>query len=499
MGIRFSAIRGVQPSKKKGVSMKKVLCVVTMMVLTLGLGACSGGSDGTDSTDSTDSTVSISSLTDIPDAQDMFKTNSAASASLIPALKAVSGTPPLLTSITPANADTYFWNGAAAAIAGGTATPDQENAFWGEMNGEPAGEVACRMAQTTGYTMQGILQSATSLCYMKGMPDAIDTGGVSDNTLGITPSNVFDKLAADKLIKVTTNGQDENMGGGDMNVFITVYGSDTVGSDVYKVQLYTCSLDSDTAKQATIITANTSSSAVTVGGTEIAGNTMTIVDLGTDTGEEEGTSVYSSTVSGKLKTASDGSITFDEAADRSALFGFSQGDNLDKSSVLVDADNQITTKDYWIGTYGNDNANTNKVYAIIGFTGENGLTDLRFTEAGVNGVNTSGGNDYEFSGGAEYNEAGYYVTNSSSAYATTVADYGFDTDSFFDDAPTAPSTTSLADYDCSATADADVDMDLTQTAVAAVASACESKMLSNMDFCNSETISDARQALEGGS
>ena len=49
--------------------------------------------------------------------------------------------------------------------------------------------------------------------------------------------NLFDQGATDRVVEVKVTGQEH----GNQNVFIRVYGTNTVGADVYKVSLNMCS------------------------------------------------------------------------------------------------------------------------------------------------------------------------------------------------------------------------------------------------------------------
>jgi len=126
---------------------------------------------------------SLSGLDQLPSASQMLGSSSGSSVSYgvlknpMPGMNIalqVSGTPPKLKELDTTNVDTYFWNGLVAAInTAGTATSSQANQFWGSVNGGPAGHGGCFMAQSVGESFGRILQSATSQCYMKRMPAAV--------------------------------------------------------------------------------------------------------------------------------------------------------------------------------------------------------------------------------------------------------------------------------------------------------------------------------------
>lgn len=479
--------------------MKKILGILMVCFLGIGAYGCgsSGSITGTDD-DGSDLTSSLDSLSDIPDSAEMFTENSSASSSISAmsvkdlALKAVSGTPPLLKNISSGNVDDYFWGGMIADITGaGSATEGERMIFWGEGDdGSAGGELGCRMAQTTGYTMQQIISSGISLCYMKSMPEAVGDDNITDHSdLGVTAANVFDRSTADKLVKVNSTGGSEEMGG-DQEIFLKVYGTDTVGSNIYKVEIWMCADEATEAHQYNVITANLSSSAVSVGDTSYAANSITVQDAGNHNfgGSPES---MTSTVTGTLKVASDGSIAYDESAERTASFQMSSSNFAMKSQIVVSGENQITTREYMVM----DGGCTNKVYALIGFSGAS-FDELRFSEAGTKGQSICDEGTFDFGGGVQFQDL-VYNKSSSSSYATTANSFDFSSDSFYDSEPGTVSV-DTSSYSCSESPDVEVAMDMAADAVSTLAASCEGKMMQNMNWCDGEGVQAVRSIIMSG-
>jgi len=176
------------------------------------------------------------SVGNLPSASSMAKTNAASAAALF-SNRAVSGaaSAPLISSFTDDNVDTYFWGGLLNTVTvAGSATSAQKNAFFGNTVDGPGGMGACQMAQGTAESFSNLLQSANSMCYMKGL-----ISGPTGVTVDVgTAATLFDSAATDKIIKVAVSGM---QGQSAMNVFFKVYGTNTVTSDVYKADLWMCS------------------------------------------------------------------------------------------------------------------------------------------------------------------------------------------------------------------------------------------------------------------
>lgn len=453
---------------------KFVVPILAVMVLAYGCGS------STSSTSSTGTlSTALTSLSDVPNSSDMFAANTASAnlSAKAEATPAVSGTAPILTTITEATADTYFWNGIVAAInAAGVATAAQISQFWGETEGGAGGEGACRMAQSVGYMMENIINGQTSLCYMKNMPNATSGVGIVSGT-GITAANLFDRGATAKIVNVQVTDPVR----GSENIFIRVYGSDTVGTTGYQTDLWFCETGATTAKHYELVDIDTSA------------GTLSTTSAGTETfGGSENT--WLSTISGYLTTDASDNVIFDPTHDRTATHQFNSAMyGASKVTLTVSSANQITSKSYDIFTDPSGGSScSNKVYALANFTGA-ALSDLRFTDAGYSGTSVCGGYTGTFSGGTEFQDTFYKATNTSTL-ATTAEAFVFADDSFFATAPATP-TLGTDSYSCSVTPDAVVTMDMSDSVVAAIAATCEGERLENMNWCDSTDIQAARQII----
>ena len=95
----------------------------------------------------------------------------------------VVGTPPVLVDIPGQAIKDLFWQpGVIDALAAGTATPEQCGQFFaGSQDGTSGGLGACHMAESVGYSFDGILRGDNSLCYMRRCPTPanVAAGGVT--------------------------------------------------------------------------------------------------------------------------------------------------------------------------------------------------------------------------------------------------------------------------------------------------------------------------------
>lgn len=203
----------------------KYACIPILILMTM-LVSCGSSSNNTNAEGGD---THISALGSIPDMSTLV--NNTESDTSLSALRAVSGTPPILADIDESNVDTYFWDGLLAEIsAAGSATQEQANAYWG-------GEGRCRMAQATGFSFQEMLSAGISLCYMKNAPEAssgvaIVSGSVTD------PTQIFNQQAYTFTVKVESTGQVDTP---DQNIFIRVYGTaSSPGHEGYATDLWFC-------------------------------------------------------------------------------------------------------------------------------------------------------------------------------------------------------------------------------------------------------------------
>lgn len=421
---------------------------------------------GKDDAAATTSAVGEVKLSDLPSASSMIKTNSGSSARLssgrTDSAYAVSGTAPLI-GVLGSNPDQYFWNGLVATI-NAKSTPysttisnAEKDQFWGVTTGGPGGSGACYMAQSVGEAFGRMLESGTTLCYMKGISSA--AGGITVSAG--TQADIFQQTEADKLVKIAVTG------GFTMDVWVKVSGTNSVTSDAYKLQLHFC-------EGSTVTGAET-----------LEVNKATGVYTSSSSNSESGF-IGSSVVTAYLKKEN-GSVIFDAGKNRSAVAHYSGPWGKFKSDLIINSSNQIISKMRSSSSYGSD-----KVYAIAGFAGSS-LKTLQFLEAGFKGV--SGGSGYadqSYSGGTEWKDTFYAAADN--ALKTTASAVDFTADPFYSESLTAP-TVDLTGYSCSLTPDITVGMDFTSAAVAAVQTTCEGDRFNDYSMCDGTAVRNAETKI----
>ncbi len=446
------------------------------------LSSCGGGGGG----------VSINGLSGLPDTSQMVSTSSTNSWQRM----ASSGTPPKLTEIgvsnestAAANALRYFWNDdggtptsttdivtwlAAQAPGGGLVTTCGQ--FFEATAGSPGGEVACRMAQTTGYSFQPVIESGTSFCYMKNMPSAVGADNISPR-LG-NPEELFNQQSEDRVVKAIVTGQTGEDAGQDQTVFLKVHGRNSVGSNKYKVTLWFCG-DGETSPN---------------GYEELEVNRTTGAYSAVSAHGDNGN--FTSELSAFLIAGENGTLSFDTTKDRvvqvqNSHDGVCSGNH--KAHVTINSAGEIIVKSYHVNDCGGGDTFSDKNYAIANFTGTS-IADLAFTEGAVKGSGTStggGGGSHEYRGATEFSGS-YYASVTSGTKFETVNAYNFSSDDFYDSAPTTP-TVDASSFSCAQEVQYTVTMDFSEEAVAEIKEDCEGKRLNNMNFCDSETVRDARE------
>lgn len=479
---------GVVRMLKKSLSYQVRLVASSLVVSSLAI--INGCAKATTSSASSSSTLgSDVSLSSLPSISGMVKTNSSSSSARLDlsnlgrdlaSSAASSGTPPILVSIdSVAEADTYFWNGLATTLSSNshTITQDEANQFWGGVDGGVGGGGACYMAQNVGQSFSQMMQSGNSLCYMKKIPTA--ASGVTSTFTGVA-ADTFKQAAADRLVRVDVSGNpggdDQGGGGGSnsqMKVFIKVFGSNNVTSDVYKVRLHFCGESGDPS----------------------------VVDSSEEFIVNKASGVYTSvnqqnnsngkgknSITAALKLDSGGKLVFDPSKERAAEAHY-QSDQWGsfKASIKITAQNQLISKMMNSGSYGSNNN-----YSVADFTGGS-LSELRFLAGGFKGsYSPSGGGDaHSYSGGTEFRDT-HYVSVTSSSLKTTAEAIDFSSDSFYSSLA-APSV-DLSGLTCDATPDAIITMDFNNAGVQAIAQECEGDRLSGDNFrvCDSGVIQTAQ-------
>lgn len=449
---------------------------VVAIVGIIALGRCGGSSSS--------SGVSVSGLNQVPNSSTMVGTSGSSIArglikNYFPInLQTISGTPPDVDSLTTANVDTYFFNGVVATINGysngdwtalsTTAKQTLANQFWGSTTDGPAGNGGCFMAQGTAEAIARVIGAGNSGCYMKGMSAAASGVTITGSTL--TQSQLFERAAADKLIKVQVQNMQEQGQTVNMDVFIKVFGTDSVGGSVYKARLHFC--QNGTQKGYEVLTINE------------ADGTMTSENYDS---QNSGTEKFTGVVTAKLKAGGSG-LVFDKAADREATFNFyktSGGLQHYKGYVKINGSDQIYSKRYFNSTWGK-----NMNYSVASFTGSS-FASLKFNEGAFKGYNLDSSNKaHSYTGAAVFRDT--YYKNTTSDFSSLVSDYAFTSDTHFTD--TTPPTVTLEDS-CSPTVDATVAMNFADTAIAAVKTTCDAERFDNYNMCWGSALQAAQTRL----
>lgn len=454
-----------------------VLFATCASVLTLAQGC------GKSASDSGSGAISDVSIANLPSTSSLIKTNSgdttrSGGVALAPVLRSVSGTAPILTSLSDDNIDQYFWNNLIATIGGGTPNSAQKSEFWGNTIGGPGGMGACQMAQGTGESFSNLISSGGTLCYMKG----ISTGPAGVTIDNGTAATLFSATTEDKVIKITLTGTDG--AGGDMPsvVYFKVYGSNTLGgTDTYKADLWMCKAD-NSIKQIETIT--------------VVKSTGAFSDVSTN---DEGSGHFGqSTLTATLAASGDGALTFDETKDRHFIGKYtgtySGQTNVYKGDLTINSQNQIISKIYRAnnGPWG---SNTDKVSSIASFSGSNFAT-LRFLAAGFKGAstNTYSGhtNSNEYAGGIEFQDTHYVSVNNdlaTSAAEVNLADAFYTTDL----AVPALSTT----HTCNEAPTVNVTMDFSTPSISELRTTCDGERYNNYNMCYGSTVQNIQSRMWG--
>lgn len=380
-------------------------------------------------------------------------------------LQNVEGVPPYLLYIdTSAKVDTFFFNGLIETITdNGSATADEAQEFFGSTDDGPSGQGGCRMAQSVGESIGRMLQSGTSTCYMKGATRAAN--GIT--VTGAEKATLFDQTAEDKNIKVSVvNMGDED----DMFVHIRVYGTNSVGSDVYKVQLFFCSDNVSDPNSREIVTVNRNSGEYTA-----------------EHHKHQGAELGREVVTGYL-TSSGGSIQFDPSKIREANSHWSSTWGTYKGKIQITGEDRIYAWRYNSFTSGMTTG-IDKNYSIADFSGS-GLSTLRFLQAAYKGISKWGADTHNYSGATEYRNT-FYAAAMDNELLPFVTSYSFAGDSFFSSL-TVP-TPNFNDLDCGESVDAEVGMDFSAPAIVDLQATCEADRYDNYSMCWNDDIATAQQ------
>ncbi len=380
----------------------------------------------------------------------------------------VVGVPPTLAAIAAGDPTALFWGpGVVAAIAGGSATPEQCSEFWsGKTDGSSAGLGACRVAGILGEALGRIIQSENSVGYMRGFPTPanVHAGGVAVGS-GTVPGHDITRLfsvppSEDRVVEVQVSGEDK-----DQRVMLRVANADAnaAAGNLYHVDIWFCPLMPGGQVRGVDHLALASTGELTV-----------LENEGNDDG-----SVSVNTVVGWVIGSGPGA-TWDTTKARTADVAWGGPNGTFKSAVEIDGD-EIHTRAWSV--FGGEW----KSYTATRFSGT-GSGDIRF----LSGAFEESGNSQTNTGTAEYREP-QYVAAPGLDLATEVGTVDLATDPFFASAPTMPSVDATG-YSCDTTGDVVVTLDFANPIIAAVKAACEGQRLDGIEFCeNNQSVNAAEQ------
>lgn len=384
--------------------------------------------------------------------------------------------PPLLTDIAQSDISSIFWApGVVDAIASGSASQAQCGQFHdGGKNGESGGMGACHMAESVGFTFENMIQSETSLCYMKNFPSAANlaAGGVTLES-GSFPEEDISKLfsppagSSARIVKVNVTGEPQGEGeedsGGPQTIFIKVYAQDENKNqkNMYAVDLWFCG-ESGESNEYNLISISNS------GKFEMEGSH-----------QGGGDSSYN-VVTGFLAPGSQ-EAAWDTTQKRTAFLYSQRDDGTFKANVEISG-NQILVKQ--IDTFGGSGTQKAKIATV--FSGSSPDT-LRFIEGAFN-ISRGGGDGDDFKGGTKYGNS-YYLSSDDTSVKGKVQSGGFSSDSFY----TSISTDLPArSFSCATTPDIEITLDMSNATMQESVSECENQAFRGMHFCHDNEL--VRQA-----
>lgn len=451
---RFSSRTKYIPAKKvKGSIYKKINSTAARRAACLAI---------------SDSSLGSVSLSELPGADQLVSENT--SSSNITSFS-VSGTPPALPDIPSIGVKSTFYRpGVLESIIAGTASDDQcSELFNSTADGYSGGISACYLTQNVGYSFQNILQSGTTLCYMKNaMTTAMLNAGVIARASGSFPNDNVDDLfstpsgSSSRLVKISFPGDPSS-------IYIKVFGANSNSSNgnTYHFQFYSC--DGSPSAVSEI-----EDSEIKTDGRYISTSSSNRVDEGR---------VSSNRVTAYL-TRTNGELTFDNTRTRTALSTSQANSDKFKSYFELDSSNVIRNKVYDIFS-----SNSRKGYSISKISGSS-ISSLRFLEGANNErhVDLSFGTN-TYTAGVEYRDS-LYVTAPANTYVSELSNVNIDTDEFY--ASIDDVSFDSSGFSCSATPNVAITLNLANPAFSSVQTLCEGIRLDGMDFCNSD--SDLQQA-----
>ncbi|MBX7143440.1 MAG: hypothetical protein K1X79_03240 [Oligoflexia bacterium] len=400
---------------------------------------------------------SASNLSKLPSLANLARAKTSGGAST----SSVSGTPPTLPAIALLSTikDLFWRTGVVDAVAGSTATVGQCSEFLnGLSDGESSGFSGCYLAQNVGYNFQNIVQSGTSLCYLKHMASQalVDSNTVSVVSGSLPGGDIEQVLApapsSERIVKVSAGGS---------YIYIKIFSAadNAARGNQFRYHLWFCNSPNSQPTDYEKTTVKLSG--------EFIANVV---------GTGDGSGQFTSTVRAFL-TQQDGSIVFDASRDRSANSEFSGSNSSFKSYLVIDGNNVIRSKSYdtFVGFEGR------RSYSVSLFSGTS-VSNLRLIAGAYKDKKDTPGNDY--SAEVEYREPAY-LSATGTTYGAMLAEVDIDTDPFYSNP--ANVTTDTSEFSCNASADVVLSFNLASSDGQAVQQTCEGERLDGMDFCNGDS------------
>jgi len=382
---------------------------------------------------------------------------------------AVIGTPPTLTDLSGANiTDVFFVPEVADRLIAGTPTDsDCAQVFSSSVDGESGGLSACRSAQQVGEAMGTILQSETSVCYMRGFPAAAaNNSGVAEVVSGSLPTGGWNALfntpeTQDRLVKISV----QLAGDAELYIQVKSAAANLNSGHQYRASFYAC-LGSQSPQEAQTISLRSNGiySIKSVGDLGIFG-------------------AWSASVMGKIAAEAQ-SLAFDPSATRSVQMSFVApiSSVVFKNDVTIDPD-KIISKHY--STRGSE---VTKSYSVANYSGDD-ISTLRFLSGAFRDELQRGPDSYSFSGGTEYRDTGYRAA----PYCPLIGEVPTSLDDqFYSDEPTEPEP---SNFNCdTANPDIEISLNIFHPAMVEVAVDCLSNVFETTNFCETAELQDIMDA-----
>lgn len=383
----------------------------------------------------------------------------------------------------------FFADGVVEAINAGNPTQQQCESFFEGMS-------ACHMAEATGHTMEQILSSGTSMCYLKNAPSA--EGGVKLIKGKGKSADIFRTEEKLKIVEIRMAGDDEQHADGpgeggpgeggpgeggpgeehppeQIKIKVRPHSDNLANANHYQVELLFCNAENGQALGYEDIRVTTDGQLlISAGHKEPSGGT------------------FNHTVTAALVENEDGTFSFDESQAKVATVVFETSEMEFRAHITHTPDNQLTVK--FVDRFGD-----HKIFRFITSLVQPGATigDLRFLSGAVKEQirELIGANEqvvHNILEGTTYGTS-RYEADPDSELLTIANNTQFSDDPFFS---SEESSTVEAPFECDAKPTHVVRMDMFHPAMQSVAAMCEKNFLEGMDFCWSDSEVNEQNAFD---